>query len=176
MDTMHMPPSSGHKYIVQGRCLLVYWPEWLKLEKENVKSLGEWILWDVIYHWGLLLEIVTDNGPAFLKALAYLEKQYHIRHIRISGYNSRANGLVECSHFEVREAIFKACDGDQFKWSSIADSVFWAEQVTIWWHMGCSPYFSATGTHPILPIDIAETNYLLPPPDAPLTSMDLIAH
>ena len=41
--------------------------------------------------------------------------------------------------------------------------------------MGCSPYFAATGTHPILPIDIAEANYLLPPPDAPLTSMDLIA-
>ena len=115
MDTMHMPPSSGHKYIVQGQCSLVYWPEWAQLEKENVKSLGEWILWDIIYHWGLLLEIVTDNGPAFLKALAYLEKRYHIRHIRISGYNSRANGLVEHSHFEVREAIFKACDGDQSK-------------------------------------------------------------
>ena len=59
--------------------------------------------------------------------LVYLEKQYHIRHIRILGYNSRANELVEHSHFEVREAIFKACDGDQSKWSSVADSVFWAE-------------------------------------------------
>ena len=41
--------------------------------------------------------------------------------------------------------------------------------------MGCSPYFAATGTHPILPIDIAEANYLLPPPEAPLSSTDLIA-
>ena len=124
--------------------MLVYWPEWAKLEKENAKSLGKWILWDIVYCWGLLLEIVTDNGPAFLKALAYLEKQYHIRHIRISEYNSGANGLVE--HFEVREAIFKACDGDQSKWSSVADSVFWAERVTIQRRMGCSPYFAATGT------------------------------
>ena len=54
--------------------MLVYWPEWAKLEKENAKSLGEWILQDIIYHWGLLLKIVTDNGFAFLKALAYLEK------------------------------------------------------------------------------------------------------
>jgi hypothetical protein len=175
MDTMHMPPSSGHKYIVQGRCSLVYWPEWAKLAKENAKSLGDWILRDIIFRWGLLLEIVTDNGSAFLKALAYLEKHYHIKHIRISGYNSRANGLVERSHFEVREAIFKACDGDQSKWSSVADSVFWAERVTIRRRMGCSPYFAATGTHPILPIDIAEANYLLPPPDAPMTSTDLIA-
>ena len=95
MDTMHMPHSSGYKYITQGQCSLVYWPEWTMIRKENSKSLGQWILQDIIYRWGLLLEIVMDNGPAFLKALAYLKKYYHIKHIRISGYNSRANSLVE---------------------------------------------------------------------------------
>src|SRR6202522_1321768 len=40
--------------------------------------------------------------------------------------------------------------------------------------MGCSPYFAKTGTHPLLPIDIAEANYLLPPPDSVLSSTDLI--
>jgi hypothetical protein len=174
MDTMHMPPSSGYKYIVQGRCSLVYWPEWAMLKKENAAALGKWILHDIIYRWGLLLEIVTDNGPAFLKALAWLEKHYHIKHIRISGYNSRANGLVERSHFEVREAIFKACDGNQAKWSSTAYSVFWAERVTIRRRLGCSPYFAATGTHPLLPIDIAEANYLLPPPASTLSTTELI--
>jgi hypothetical protein len=174
MDTMHMPTSSGYKYIVQGRCSLIYWPEWAMLTKENAAALGKWILHDIIYRWGLLLEIVTDNGPAFLKALAWLEKHYHIKHIRISGYNSRANGLVERSHFEVREAIFKACDGNQSKWSNAAYSVFWAERVTIRRRLGCSPYFAATGTHPLLPIDIAEANYLLPPPTSTLNSTDLM--
>jgi hypothetical protein len=145
------------------------------LQKETGESLENWILWDVIYQWGLIREIVTNNGPAFLKALAYLEKHYHIKHIQISGYNSRANGLVERSHFDVWEAIFKACDGDETKWSSVVYSVFWAEQVTIKCRMGCSPYFAATETHPLLPIDIAEANYLLPPPDSVLSTTDLIA-
>ena len=174
MDTMHMPPSSGYKYIVQGRCSLTYWPEWAMLHAENAKSLARWILNDIIYRWGLLLEIVTDNGSAFLKALKFLEKHYHIKHIRISGYNSRANGLVERSHFEVREALFKACDGNESKWSTTASSVFWAERVTIRRRMGCSPYFAATGTHPLLPVDIAEANYLLPAPDSPISSTELI--
>src|SRR5271155_6234158 len=78
MDIMHMPASSGYKYIVQGRCSLIYWPEWVMLRTENAKSLAHWILHDIIYRWGLLLEIITDNGPAFLKALKYLEKHYHI--------------------------------------------------------------------------------------------------
>jgi hypothetical protein len=41
--------------------------------------------------------------------------------------------------------------------------------------MGCSPYFAATGTHPLLLIDIAEANYLLPPPDSVLSTTNLIA-
>ena len=174
MDTMHMPNSAGYKYIVQGRCSLIHWPEWAMLQSENAKTLARWILHDIIYRWGLLLEIVTDNGPAFLKALKYLEKHYHIRHIRISGYNSRANGIVERSHYDVREAIFKACDGKESKWSPTAHSVFWAERVTIRRRLGCSPYFAATGTQPLLPIDIAEANYLLPAPESTLSTTDLI--
>ena len=63
----------------------------------------------------------------FVKALGYLEKHYHIKHIRISGYNSRANGLVERAHFDVRQSLVKACDGEPNKWSTTAYSVFWAE-------------------------------------------------
>ena len=152
MDTMHMPVSGGFKYIVQGRCSLTHWPKWELLRQETGRTLATWILNSIIYRWGLLLEIVTDNGPAFLKALSYLEKHYHIKHIRISGYNSRANGLVEQSHFDVRKSIFKACDGEESKWLTTAYSVFWAERVTVRHRMGCSPYFATTGTHPLLPL------------------------
>ena len=100
---------------------------------------------------------------------------YHFTHIRISGYNSRANGIVERSHFDVRQALFKACDGDESKWSSVAYSVFWAERVTVRKRMGCSPYFATTGAQPLLPFDISEANYLLPPPDSVLSTTDLIA-
>jgi hypothetical protein len=175
MDTMHLPPSGGFKYIVQARCSLTHWPEWEMLRKETARALALFILRDIIQRWGTLIEIITDNGPPFVKALEYLAKHYHIKHIRISGYNSRANGLVERSHFDVRQAIFKGCDGDESKWFSSAYSVFWAERVTVRRRMGCSPYFATTGTHPLLPFDIAEANYLLPPPDSVLSTTDLIA-
>jgi hypothetical protein len=113
IDTMHMLPSTSFKYIVQGRCSLTQYPEFRKLRSENAKALGDWIFEDIICRWGSLQEIVTDNGSAFLKALEYLAKKYHITHIRISGYNSHANGLVEHPHFDVRQSLFKAVDGDQ---------------------------------------------------------------
>ena len=154
---------------------LVSWLEWAMLQKETGKTLGNWILHDFIHCWGLLCEIITNNGLAFLKALAYLEKHYYIKHIWISGYNSQANGLIEWLHFDVQQAIFKAWNGDKSRWSLVAFSVFWAERVMIKCRMGCSPYFAATGTHPLLPINIAEANYLLPPSDSTLSTTDLIA-
>jgi len=175
IDTMHMPPSSGFKYIIQGRCSITHWPEFDLLRKENASTIGEWLLRNFIYRWGTLTEIVSDNGAPFVKALAYLGKRYHIRHIRISGYNSRANGIVERSHFDIRQALFKAASGDASKWSSVAYSVFWADRVTVRKRMGCSPYFAVTGTHPLLPFDIAEASYLLPPPTSILSTTDLIA-
>ena len=175
MDTMHLTTSGGYKYIVQARCSLTHWPEWEMLRKETAKTIAHFILQNLIYRWGTLLEIVTDNGAPFVKALGYLSQHYHITHVRISGYNSRANGLVERSHFDVRQALYKACDGRVEKWSSTAYSVFWAERVTVRRRMGCSPYFATTGTHPLLPFDIAEANYLLPPPEGVLSSTDLIS-
>ncbi|THH15275.1 hypothetical protein EW146_g5171 [Bondarzewia mesenterica] len=41
--------------------------------------------------------------------------------------------------------------------------------------MGCLLYFAATGTHPLVPLDITEATYLLPPPSSFLSSTDLIA-
>ena len=145
------------------------------LRKETAQALGDWIFQDILCRWGALVEIVSDNGKPFIAALGYIEKKYHIKHIRISGYNSRANGIVERSHFDVRQALFKAADGEQSKWSQVAYSAFWSERVTPRRRMGCSPYFAVTGTHPLLPFDIIEANYLLPPPGSLLTTTDLIA-
>lgn len=143
--------------------------------KEMAQAIGNWIFQDVLCRWGTLAEIVSDNGKPFMAALTYLEKKYHIKHIRISGYNSRANGIVERSHFDVWQALYKAADSKQNRWSQVTYSVFWLERIMIRKQMGCSPFYVATGVHPILPFDILEANYLLPLPDSLLALTDLIA-
>jgi len=74
IDTMHLPPSGSYKYIVQGRCSLTYYPEFRMLWSETAKTIGDWIYEDILCRWGSLCEIVSDNGTAFLGALAYLSK------------------------------------------------------------------------------------------------------
>ena len=71
------------------------------LQKENSEALANWIFQYIICRWGALREIVTDNASVFIKAMDYLAKKYKIYLIQISGYNSRVNGLVERSHFDI---------------------------------------------------------------------------
>jgi len=174
-DTMHMPLSGGYKYIVEGRCSLSAWPEYRKLRKENGRTVGDWIFEDILCRWGYIIEIITDNGPPFIAALDYLASRYKIHHIRISGYNSRANGLVERAHYDVRQSLYKAAGGRESGWSTETSTVYWAERVTVRRRMGCSPFFAATGAHPLLPLDFFEATYLMPPPDSILSTEDLIA-
>ncbi len=176
MDTMHLTHSGGYAYIVQGRCSLTHYPEFRMLHRETAQSLSDWIFQDIICRWGTLVEIVSNNGKPFIAVLGYLEKKYHVRHIRISGYNSRTNGIVKHSHFDVWQALYKSSDGEENKWLQAAHLVFWSECVTARKRMGCLPYFAVTGTHPLIPFDIVEANYLLPPPDSLLSTTDLIVH
>ncbi|TFK38985.1 hypothetical protein BDQ12DRAFT_604746 [Crucibulum laeve] len=134
------------------------------------------IFHDIICCWCSLIEIVTDNDNVFLKAVAHLSKKYYINHNHILGYNFPANGLVECSYFDIREVLFKAADSEQSKWSTVCHSIFWADHISICQKMGCFPYFAVTGTHLLLPLHIAEATYLLPPLESVLSTTDHIAY
>jgi len=49
VNTMQMPPSSGYKFIVQGCCSVVHWPEFDMLGNENARAIREWLLKCFIY-------------------------------------------------------------------------------------------------------------------------------
>ena len=69
----------------------------------------------------------------------------------------------------------KMCNNKHLKWVYMAPLVFWANQVTVCQSIGYSPYFMAHGVEVVLPLDIVEATYLLPPLDVPASTKDLIA-
>jgi hypothetical protein len=109
---MFMPHASGFRYIVQACCSLTVWPEWHALHVETGRTLGSFIFEDILCRWGAVGEIVTDNGTAYVAALDWLSSRYGIRHICISAYDLRANGIVKQQHRTIRDSLVKACDGD----------------------------------------------------------------
>ena len=98
---MHMPRVAGVSYILQGQCSLISYPEFRILAKETGAAVGKFIFEDLLCQWGVVEEIVTDNGVLIMAGLKWLTKKYHVTHIRISAYNKQANGIVEHSHHSI---------------------------------------------------------------------------
>src|SRR5882672_4382964 len=70
----------------------------------------------------------------------------------------------------------KTCNNEHSKWVNMAPLVFWADRVTVRQSIGYSPFFMAHGVEAVLPFDIVEATYLLPPLDVPSSTEDLIVH
>lgn len=145
------------------------------VKNENFKTIAKFIHKNLLCQWGALEIIVTDNAPQYIQAADYLSEKFHIYHIKISPYNSRAQGPIERQYYNVCEALMKAADGDISRWPDIAASVIWAEQVTIQKSTGYSPFFLAHGVEPLLLFNLAEATYLAPKMDSIMSMEDLIA-
>jgi hypothetical protein len=176
-DTMHMTPkSNGCSHIIHGRCGMTSWMEGRAVREENGKTIANWLFEDIICRWGCITEIVTDNGGPYRAAVAWLEQKYGVKGIRISPYNSKANGKIERPHWDVRQMLVKATDDNLSKWFWFFHHVMWADRVSIRKGFGCSPFFMVTGAHPILPLDIQEATWLVELPDKVLTTAELIGY
>jgi hypothetical protein len=175
-DVMHMSPASnGCKYIVHGRDNLSSWPEARAIRDEKARTIALWLYEEILCRWGALKMIVTDNGSSFVAAGKWIEAKWGIKHIRISPYNSKANGAIERPHWDIRQMLYKAAGAANVKhWYWFLNSVLWADRITIRRRTGCSPYFMVTGAHPILPLDAEEATWLVKPPDGVISEEELI--
>jgi Integrase zinc binding domain len=174
-DVMIMgTPSNNHKFVVAARDSLSRYLEARPLRAENGETLGKFLLEDIICRWGCPQWIVTDNAPQFIAALKWLNAKYGIIGIKISPYNSQANGPVERGHWDMRQSLYKATGGDPKKWYWFFPQVLWADRITIRRGLGCSPYFAVCGAHPITPLDIEEATWLVEYPGEILSEADLI--
>ena len=123
--------------------------------------MARFFLKKIILRYGIVQEVVTDNGPSFGKEFSDLLQKYGIRHIKISPYNSQANGAVERGHYNIREALVKLCKGDLSKWPLFVQAANYADRITVRKATGYSPYYLLHGVHPLLPGDLTDATFLV---------------
>ena len=156
-----MPEAHGYRYIVAARDDLSKAAEGRALRKANSKQLSQFFWEQIICRYGTVGMVVTDNGPEVKGAFDELLRRYGIPQVRISAYNSKANGVVERGHYDIRESIVKACEGQISHWPEKVHAAFFADRITIHRSTGFSPYFLLHGVHPVLPFDLVESTILV---------------
>lgn len=154
LDIMHMPKAHGFEYIVLARDDGSSYPEGKPLRKANGKSIAKFIWEHIITRWGSIVAISTDNGTENVnEAVRILMRKSEVQHIRISPYNSQADGVVERGHRTFRENLIRSCGDDPLSWPTMFHHALWAERATIRVSTGYSPFYLAHGYHLLLPTD-----------------------
>ena len=170
---MKMNSAQGYNAIVAARDDLSRVSEGRHLRESTAKELSKFFWEEIFCRYGMIGSVVTDNGPEIKAAFQELMRRYGIPHIRISPYNSKANGVVERGHFIIRESILKACEGYTNRWPDYVHHAFFTDRITVSKSTGFSPYYLLYGQHPILPFDLFESTYLSPKfyPDMPTSEL-----
>ena len=161
LDVMKMPLARGKQWLIGCRDDLSGITECKAIAHDRAKVIARFFLKRIILRYGIVQEVVTDNGPSFGKEFAQLLKLYGIRHIKISPYNSQANGVVERGHFNIREALVKLCEGDLSQWPLMVPAACYADRITVRRSTGFSPYYLLHGDHPLMPGDLADATFMV---------------
>jgi transposase InsO family protein len=175
LDVMKMPKARGKEWLVACRDDLSGVTECKALAKDRAKAIAKFFYHRIILRYGIVLEVVTDNGPSFQKEFRKLLRNYGIKQITISPYNSQANGVVERGHYNIREALVKLCKGDLSKWPLMVPAACYADRITIRRATGFSPFYLLHGVHPFLPCDLADATFMVTDFHPGMTDEELIA-
>jgi len=174
LDVMKMPEAHGKNWIVVCRCDLSGASEGRALASDNARGLASFFIEQIIFRYGTVGELVTDNGSSLEGEFSRMVTKYNIHRIKISPYNSQANGVVERGHYIIREALVKMCGNNITKWPSLLQAALYADRITTRRATGFSPYYLLHGVHPLLPCDLAEATFMIPRLKEGLSDVDLI--
>jgi hypothetical protein len=129
LDDMYMPKAQGYKYTVAVRDDLSQAAEGRALKAANSATISKFLWEEIFCQYDVIGIVVTDNGPEVQKAFEHLMEKSGIPQVKISPYNSRANGGVERDHYIIRKALIKACEGKINRWPNLVHHAFFADKI-----------------------------------------------
>ena len=161
INIIKMPLAHGYQNLVLARDDLLHYVEGRALHSPSAKAMSAFFWEDIYCRYGAIGQIVTDNGPEVHGAFEQLLKRMDIPQIKISPYNSQANGVVERGHFNIREALVKSCKKKITEWPDKVPQTLFAENITTSRVTGFSPFYLLHGVHPVLPFDLTEATFMV---------------
>jgi transposase InsO family protein len=91
------PPSSpGQVFVLTTTDYFTKWTEVVPLKHSQDEQVISFLETNIFSRFGLPLEIITDNGPAFISAkLTQFLAKLGVKHFTLSAYYPQGNGQAE---------------------------------------------------------------------------------
>jgi IS30 family transposase len=102
--------SNGHEFILVA---IDYFTKWLEVASFSVlkaKHVARFIESNIIYRYGVLHEIISDNGLHFKDEVQRILQKYGVKHHKSSPYRPQTNGAVESANKNVKVILEKTTE------------------------------------------------------------------
>ncbi|XP_058221003.1 uncharacterized protein LOC131331154 [Rhododendron vialii] len=123
--------SAGDKYIIAATDYFSKWAEAIALKEMKSGNVSDFIRTHIIYRFGVLDSIITDNGQPFRSGPLYkLYSKYNIKINHSSRYHAPANGLAEAFNKTLRKIIKKMVERNKRTWHEKLQEALWAYRIS----------------------------------------------
>ena len=149
LDVVYMLKDAGFSKIVAIRDYLSGWLEAKAIKSTDSQSVAPFVF-DWISRFGLMGQLVYDNGAENKGLTQELITSYWIKNVQIASYHSQANGLVERGHQPVLNALSKLGK----KRIKNLPLVVWADSITTRASTGYASDKLVFGQECVLPVEL----------------------
>jgi hypothetical protein len=106
---------------------------------------------NIFSRFGLPLEIITKNGPAFISAkMTQFLAKLGVKHFTSSTYYPKGNGQAESTNKNLVRIIKRLLEDKPCQWHTLLTYALWAYHTTTNVSTGCTPFHLVYGQEAIL--------------------------
>ena len=145
----------GNAFIVVIKDALTRYTETIAVKKNDAQSVAYAFIHSIIYRHGAVEVLISDNGREFVNRLwRQVAQLLNIKHITITTYNPRANGLAENHMRPMKDSISIYCDESQKDWDLHLNGITMSYNTTVNTQTGFTPYYMMYGREARMPNEL----------------------
>jgi transposase InsO family protein len=144
-----------HIFILTTTDYFTKWTEVVPLKNAHDEQVISFLETNIFSRFGIPLEIITDNGPAFIYAkLTQIMVKLRVKHFTSYDYYPRGNGKAESTNQNLVRIIKRIIEDKPRQWHTLLTYALWAHRTTTKERTCCTPFQLAYSQEAILPAEM----------------------
>jgi hypothetical protein len=145
----------GQVFILIAIDYFTKWAEVFPLKHSIDEQVISFLENNICSRFGLILEIITDNGPAFISAkITQFLAKLGVKHFTSSAYYPQGNGKVESTNKNLVRIVKRIIEDKPRQWHTLLTYALWEDRTTTKVSTSCTPFQLVYGQEALLPTEM----------------------
>jgi transposase InsO family protein len=152
---INSPSLVGQVFILTTTDYFTKWAEVVPLKNSTDDHVISFLESNIFSTFGLPLEIITDNGPAFISAkLTQFLAKLRVKNFTSSAYYPEGNGQAESTNKNLVRIVKRLIEDKPRRCHTLLTYAIWTGRTTANVSTGSTPFQLVYGQESILPIEM----------------------